>query len=649
MSTSKRNVMPSRPLGLALLILLVSAGPTLAQTFTVINTRNSGGGSLRRAITRANASPGSTIAFAIPTTDPRYDPATGVFTIRINRTLPALTGAGTLLDGTTQTVNIGDTNPGTLGTGGTVGVDDLLLPGVPAPEIQIVDNSGLFIGLDIQASNVTVRGLAIHGFGVVPNSDDSANVRVQNVAGTVIERCVIGTEAHTFTDPGKTPRSGGDNVRVVSGDNGVLRDNLIGYAPGKGLELKGGANGWLVQGNEIRRNGIGNPTLDAIDIESGSQGATIRGNLLAQSDAVGIDSYQSAGSNRIENNTIESNGIGSGVDLETPGIRVYGSGNTVDHNIVRFNAGAGVLVTSGSSGNVITRNSIFGNGPSTGQIGIDLLAPGDDSSLGTSPYVTPNDSGDGDGGGGNGLLNFPVLLDAKLGSGQLTLTGYARPGSAIELFLAAPDPSGFGEGQTYLTTLVEGSGADLDSTSGTYTSPVNGLNVGTDTTDRFRFVIPIPAGVAMGTTLTATATVGGNTSEFSGNIAISSGPELTLTMAVLPAGPQNPGAELTYTITFENEGGLDAHDVVILDPTPNDTDFKLASAFENLGTTGLTVTVEYSDDGGTGWGYVPVSGQGGAPAGFDRTVTHVRWVFTGTLSPAPPDNLGSVGYTARIR
>ncbi len=49
--------------------------------------------------------------------------------------------------------------------------------------------------------------------------------------------------------------------------------------------------------------------------------------------------------------------------------------------------------------------------------------------------------------------------DVRLVSGQLELSGYALPGSSIELFVADPDASGFGEGKTYLMTLVEGAPA----------------------------------------------------------------------------------------------------------------------------------------------------------------------------------------------
>ena len=52
----------------------------------------------------------------------------------------------------------------------------------------------------------------------------------------------------------------------------------------------------------------------------------------------------------------------------------------------------------------------------------------------------------------------------------MTLTGFARPGSVIEFFIAAPDPSGFGEGKTYIVTLTEGSVDDIDATTGSYGS-----------------------------------------------------------------------------------------------------------------------------------------------------------------------------------
>ena len=89
--------------------------------------------------------------------------------------------------------------------------------------------------------------------------------------------------------------------------------------------------------------------------------------------------------------------------------------------------------------------------------------------------------------------------------------------------------------------------------------------------------------------------------------------------------------------------------MVITDPIPNNTDFKVGSVVNSLGTTGLTVAIAYSNNGGATYAYTPASGGGGAPAGYDRNVTNIRWTFTGNLSQTSPNNTGSVSFTARIR
>ncbi|MDQ3950333.1 MAG: hypothetical protein M3282_08295 [Gemmatimonadota bacterium] len=126
-------------------------------------------------------------------------------------------------------------------------------------------------------------------------------------------------------------------------------------------------------------------------------------------------------------------------------------------------------------------------------------------------------------------------------------------------------------------------------------------------------------------------------------------PALTVNNSVTPSGTQTPGTDLAYTITFTNSGLGNALGLVIADTLPRNTDFKVASLTSDLGSTGLTFVVAYSSDGGNTWTYLPSSGAGGAPAGYDRGVTHVRWTFSGSLGPTAPDNTGSVGFSARIR
>ena len=88
---------------------------------------------------------------------------------------------------------------------------------------------------------------------------------------------------------------------------------------------------------------------------------------------------------------------------------------------------------------------------------------------------------------------------------------------------------------------------------------------------------------------------------------------------------------------------------MITDPVPANTDVKVGSPTSTPGTTGLAVVVAYSNDGGATWTYTPVSGAGGAPAGYDRLVTRVKWTFTGTLSQSGPNNVGSISVTVRMR
>ena len=244
-----------------------------------------------------------------------------------------------------------------------------------------------------------------------------------------------------------------------------------------------------------------------------SSGATVRGNLIADSQGAGIDTLSSTGAHTIENNTITTNGTGM---VETPGIRLYGNGTTLAHNLIYENYGAGVLVTAAAVQNTITQNSIYDNGTTSGQIGIDLLSGGN-LKAGDSPFVTVNDTGDGDS-GGNDWLNFPILDTARTSRGNLVLTGFARPGSVIELFIADGDTSGFVRKSPQ---RFKGSGSDLDNTTGSYgPGQINNLLQGSDTTNRFHFEIPLPGGVSQGTLLTATATLGASTSEFSGQVPV---------------------------------------------------------------------------------------------------------------------------------
>src|SRR2546421_3976024 len=96
-------------------------------------------------------------------------------------------------------------------------------------------------------------------------------------------------------------------------------------------------------------------------------------------------------------------------------------------------------------------------------------------------------------------------------------------------------------------------------------------------------------------------------------------PSVGLQKSVTPntAAQLIPGADLAYTIAFTNTGTAGASSLVVTDPIPGNTDFKIGSVTSSLGTTGLTVSVAYSNDNGSTWTYTPVSGGGGALSGYD--------------------------------
>ena len=356
-----------------------------------------------------------------------------------------------------------------------------------------------------------------------------------NFIGPIIREVLIGTSAIPSGGGLLAPATGtygsGDLISGNGVDNGQILNSIISYSGGKGIALNTGADGWTITGNEIGNDSRDSNQWDGIDAQVAR--TTIAANLVYLSGGSGIDSYSSSGGAIVRNNTVRNNGQLCTPDTGEPaGIRSYGTNNTIEFNVVFHNYGAGVLVQATGTA-LISQNSIYGNGqfapvnapgvaPSL-QIGIDLLKASDAIDHGTRPYVTPNDAGDPDI-GANGLLNFPVITGYEIVNGQLTLEGFAPPGSTVELFAADPDASGFGQGKTYQFSFVEGSATDTDNTTGAYDattlqtfgySATVANKAGNETAaNRFRIVVPAN-GLAPNTPIATTATFNRQTSEFS--------------------------------------------------------------------------------------------------------------------------------------
>lgn len=155
-------------------------------------------------------------------------------------------------------------------------------------------------------------------------------------------------------------------------------------------------------------------------------------------------------------------------------------------------------------------------------------------------------------------------------------------------------------------------------------------------------VLALP--VAMNTNVNVDVLISGSTeadSDASNNsdtivTLIYPAPELTILKYSSSGATEDPETDVTYFTLVSNTSGFDAKNVVLTEQLPQFSSFQLGSvAFADgpapYAASGLAVsTVEYFN--GITWLYAPVSGQGGAPPGYDATVQQIRITLTGTIS-----------------
>ena len=565
----------------------------MVSPLVVTTSADSGPGSLRAAITYANANPGlDAITFDIA--------GSGVQTISPLSPLPTITDP-VLIDGYTQPGSSANTNGPGLGDNANIRI---ALDGT---------NTGRFAdGLTISSGGVTARGMAIGDFNGnaieldAPGGDTIAgNFLGSDAAGTTVsdnfnsDVFINGSPANTIG--GTTPAARN------------LLNGLILNGPGDVYILGGGATGNLVEGNFIgvdatgasRPQGTGTGDF-GIRIQNAS-GNTIGGttagsrNIIANSflalyiSASGSAPSSPAADNRVEGNYFGTDVTGTKVQANSQGIvleagasqntiggansgagnvisgttsqavRLRGigtTGNLVEGNFIGTDAagsaalgnGYGVEIDEGASGNTIggtasgAGNILAFSAPSpsaqSGGSGIDILAGTNDAILGNSIYsnarigiglggdsVTTNSAG-GPHSGPNDLQNYPVIAAATTAGENMrvqgTLNSTPLATFRIELFTnPAADPSGFGQGQTYLGFA-------------TVTTDASG-NAGFDVT------FPTPAGA--GPFITATATdPNGNTSEFSRDLRETTLNPLVVT-TTLDSGPGSLSARRSPTPT----------------------------------------------------------------------------------------------------
>lgn len=329
-------------------------------------------------------------------------------------------------------------------------------------------------------------------------------------------------------------------------------------------------------------------------------------------------------------------------------------GNTWSTNLARGGFGGdGVAAAAnrlmmGGGGGAGSRNNSTGTASSGGSGGgIVMVRAGTISGSGTITANGANGiSADNDGGGGAGAGGSVMVVAVNGGLGSLTVRAQGGNGGDAWLTQAPGGTPGNRHGPG------GGGAGGVVVTSASATVSVSGGTRGTTTTAFDPY-----GATSGGTGLIISATI----SQIPGASAgASCSPYVSLTKSVSPTGTQVPGTDLTYTISFTNTGGASARSLVITDPDPSNvtlslsanTYFKVGSVTFAPGTTGMTLpaaSITYSNNNGATFAYTPASGGGGAPAGYDANVTHVRFSFTGNLSQTSPNNSASVSFKVRIK
>jgi hypothetical protein len=228
------------------------------------------------------------------------------------------------------------------------------------------------------------------------------------------------------------------------------------------------------------------------------------------------------------------------------------------------------------------------------------------------------------------------------------LNGNTTPGGTIQYTHTVTNTGNVGD--TFDLTYVSSQGwtyVFYDALS----NPITDVTLAPGASEIITVRLTVPMGAPIGTVETGVLTATGQAtlvSDDATDVTVVVAGNLTLTKSVNPLGNQPPGTELTYTTDYQNVGLDQLTTVIIFDPIPTFTQYKVGSESVGVPPAGIiAITPEFSSDGGASWVYVPVSGGGGAPANFDANVTNIRFVMTGTIAAGQGSATG-VSFTVRI-
>jgi IPT/TIG domain/FG-GAP-like repeat/PKD-like domain len=558
--------------------LILGAAGAFANNFLVINTNDSGDGSLRQAIFNANGNPGAdTISFIFS------GPA--VHTITITSALPVVT----------DPLIIDATLPG--------------FTGIPLIELTTSSTASLS-GLEVQTTNCTIRGLIINRFWTgIDVVHGSANTIQGNWIGLASDGVTVAAN-----NTGIALGSGSSNNRIggtAAADRNVISGNEVGVdISGRSLvqyvNLNDVSN--VIEGNFIGTDKTGTvaaPNGTGILLNQKAEGTLIGGlnngggpggfgngvgaasrNIISGNKYHGVQTWSAVGRSMIQYNWIGLDVNGASLPNATL-LTTDGSGQngifaggptTVAYNKIANNFGEGVRVFNQSVD--FDANSIFSNQ----RLGIGF------SSSGTP---APNDAGD------TALpQNYPVITSAISESTQVkingTLNSAANSPFQLEFFSnTSCDPSGNGEGQTWL----------------------GGAAVFTDVNGNATFNVTLPTFVPAGAFITSTARDAGlNGSEFSACRQVVAAAPPSVTSISPTSGP------FGSTVTINGSGFTTVYGVFFLGDGSAGND--VPAQFQIVSDTKITTTVP----------------NGGISSGPIRILSNYGETSTGTFTinnPAP--------------
>jgi hypothetical protein len=187
--------------------------PSGRRILWVRNTNPSGPESLAAALSKVNdecAGGPYAVFFDIPMEDPGFVMGlTGYAWWRIaTSTVSSIICPGTLLDGTTQTLRRGDTNPFVI-SGVGVGESNAPLPDLHGPEIEL---RGIRFG--VRADDVILRGIAL-------KSLEGGGARFS------FEQCFVGTEPDSLVSIPPAERTGFTGFYTIDCPDCVIRESVF--------------------------------------------------------------------------------------------------------------------------------------------------------------------------------------------------------------------------------------------------------------------------------------------------------------------------------------------------------------------------------------------------------------------------------------